>query len=68
MHHMWRVPCNVPGIGIERVPEQIAPAVDWVLVRSVEAALVNIHYAARPPRMDWTGRRGRFTCGFELRE
>ena len=49
MHHIWRVPFNVPGIGIERVLEQIAPAVEWVLIRSVGAALVNIYYAARPP-------------------
>ena len=28
-------------------PEPIAPAVDWLRIRSVEAALVNI-YAARP--------------------
>ena len=33
--------------GIERVPEQISPAVDWLRIRSVEADLVNI-YAARP--------------------
>ena len=35
-------------IGIERVPEPTAPAVDWLRIRSAEAALVNI-YAAWPP-------------------
>ena len=34
--------------GIERVPEPIARAVDWLRIRSVEAAVVNT-YAARPP-------------------
>ena len=39
-------------IGIERAPNQIAPAVDWLQIRSVKAALANI-YAARPPA--WIG-------------
>ena len=41
--------CN--ALAFERVPEQIAPAVDWLLTRSVEAALANI-YAAWPPQLD----------------
>ena len=41
--------CTSKCIGIARVSEPIAPAVDWLRIRSsVEAALVNI-YAARPP-------------------
>ena len=43
-----------------QVPEPIAPpAVDWLRIRSVEAALVNLRGAAT--RLDWTGRRGRCT-------
>ena len=34
-------------ICIERVPEPIASRVDWLQIRSVEAAPVNM-YAARP--------------------
>ena len=43
-HH---VRSSLQRIGIERVPEPLAPAVDWLRIRSVEAALVSI-YAARP--------------------
>ena len=43
-----------------QVQEPIAPpAVDWLRIRSVEAALVNLRGAAT--RLDWTGRRGRCT-------
>ena len=57
--------CNVFTIGVERVPEPIAPAVDWLRIRSVEAALVNI-YAARPPI--WIGQVAEVVVpGFELR-
>ena len=52
-------------ICIERVPEPIAPAVDWLRIRSVEAALVNI-YAARTSV--WTGQVAEGVLpGFELR-
>ena len=39
--------CHVLALSASR-NQVIAPAVDWLRLRSVEAALVNI-YAARPP-------------------
>ena len=64
-HASYMMGGSLQCIGIERAQEPIAPAIDWLRIRSVEAALINT-YAARPPV--WIGQVAEGVApGLELR-